>query len=264
MTPTPYSDINHLLQNLLSYLQSYFYSKLIGVYLYGSLAWGDFNYRTSDLDVFVVLDQDIEENDFKQLNSIHQKLIRKHPQWYDRIEIAYVSLNSLKRFKDKNFNIALISPGESFNIKEAGTDWLINFYLLQNNSIVLAGPNPRTIITSISRNEFISSVKQQAIEWKDWIVKTKDSIGYQYYAVLTLCRAYYVVRNGEQVSKQRAGAWVKTEFNKWATLIDSALFYHQLPLENVPADIYKTVYTFTQEIVKAIENNATRNVEISS
>ena len=49
---TPFDDINALLQNLQIELQSILGEKLVGIYIYGSLVWGDFNHTTSDIDLF--------------------------------------------------------------------------------------------------------------------------------------------------------------------------------------------------------------------
>ncbi|HLQ30214.1 MAG TPA: hypothetical protein VK140_13360, partial [Ktedonobacteraceae bacterium] len=46
---TPYADINKLLNLLLSRIQAILGEKLIGLYLFGSLVAGDFDYESSDI-----------------------------------------------------------------------------------------------------------------------------------------------------------------------------------------------------------------------
>lgn len=262
MTQIKHSDINSLLENISKELQNCLNDNLVGIYIFGSLAWGDFNYKSSDIDIVVVTNSDITSQNFVALDLIHKKLIETYPYWDDRIEIAYVSLSSLRNLKKSMCNIALISPGEPFNIKVAGTDWMINFYLLQNNNITVFGPEPKMILPLITKDEFMFNVKQQALEWKDWIVNTKDSIGYQYYAVLTLCRAYYVICNGEQVSKKTAGNYAKLKFDKWKSLIEEALSYYQSSSEKLDKNRYELVHQFTQEIVNIIEDLPIKDVEV--
>ena len=48
--PTPYADINALLDRLFEGMRAVLGEKLIGLYLFGSLAVGDFDYGSSDID----------------------------------------------------------------------------------------------------------------------------------------------------------------------------------------------------------------------
>ena len=45
----------------------------------------------------------------------------------------------------------------------------------------------------------------------------------QAYAVLTLCRAFYTVRNGGHVSKKKAASWTEKQFPEWSSFIQKAL-----------------------------------------
>ncbi len=47
MQLTPYSDINSFFNTLLLQLKTILEDRLIGVYLFGSLVWGDFEYGSS-------------------------------------------------------------------------------------------------------------------------------------------------------------------------------------------------------------------------
>lgn len=252
---TEFSTVNRLLTELISGLQSILKGNLLGVYVYGSFVWGDFDETTSDIDVFVALNQEITPQEFEALDNLHNELVKHFPVWNDRIEVAYASYKMLQHFKTDIVKIAVISPGEPFNIKNSGTDWLINYYLLQNKSLILYGPKPKSIIASVSNSEFVAHVKKQAIEWQDWIVHTKESLGYQYYAVLTLCRAMYVIHHHEQGSKLKAGIWAITQFPKWQALIQRALTKAELndASYDLIDETYQEVTTFVDAIVEHIQ-----------
>lgn len=253
MLLTQYKDINLLLENLSTDLLDCFSKKLTGIYLYGSLVLGDFNYKTSDIDVFVILDTDINQDSFKKLNLIHQKLVEKYSFWFSRAEIVYACLNSLKNFKTERNDIAVISPRKPFSIKNAGYDWLINYYLLQNYSMVISGPHPQVIIPKISKNEFASCISQEAIEWAkpSSIEKINGSIDHQYNTVLALCRVYCFICNGENVSKQKAAYFVASKMKKWDTLINNALDYHSSSQSKpIPVE-----YELMKEFINEISDN---------
>jgi hypothetical protein len=143
-----------------------------------------------------------------------------------RIEIAYLSENALHTFKTQSSQIAIMSPGEPFHIKEAGKDWLMNWYLVQEKALTLFGPPPKTLIAPTTREEFLQAVRDHANAWRNWLDGVHGRPG-QAYAILTLCRAYYTSQNGEQTSKKRAAQWTAKAFPQWSTLIENALKWRE-------------------------------------
>ncbi len=227
MQPTSYPHVNDALNHLLAQLQTILADKFVGLYLYGSLVTGDFDDASSDIDLLTVLTSDLEAREFDALNKMQAAFVLNNPHWENRLEIAYVSLHALETFKTQTSTIGVISPGEPFHLKDAGRDWLMNWYMVREKGATLFGSTPDRIIEAISKAEFIEAVKAYVREWQDWFdegVKTRPS---QAYAILTMCRAMYTVQNGEQVSKKRAAVWAQKELPEWATLIGEALLWRK-------------------------------------
>jgi predicted nucleotidyltransferase len=227
MAATLYPEINNLLDMLLARMQAVLGKRLAGLYLFGSLVWGDFDYEASDIDLLAVTTTGIDDNEFTQLEKMHNEVAGLFPAWYDRIEIAYQSLEALRTFKTVRSPIAVISPGEPFNLKEAGRDWLLNWYVVQEKGRALYGPAPGTLIDPISKEEYVQAVREQAEEWRDYIIHTRHSRSYQGYAILTMCRALYAIKNGEQVSKNQAARWAQQHLPEWSDQIQKALQWRQ-------------------------------------
>lgn len=220
---TKHPDISALLDIILLQMRKILGGKLVGLYLFGSLACGDFDYEISDIDLLAATAADINENDFARLDKMHGKLIKNNPQWENRLEIAYLSLNALKTFKTQISRAAIISPGEPFHFKETAKYWLVDWYSVREKGVTLFGPPPETIIEPISKEEFIRAVREQAKEWRKYVMDSKHSRPFQAYAILTICRAFYAIKNGDQVSKKRAALWAQAQFPKWAYLIQNAI-----------------------------------------
>jgi predicted nucleotidyltransferase len=224
MQITPYPNIEKLLSSLLYQMQRILDKNLIGLYLYGSLVTGDFDLEISDIDLLAVISFDIDDKEFEQLRSMHNDLIAKNPNWDDRIEIQYLSANALRTFKTQRTQIAVISPGEPFNIKDAGIDWLVNWYIVRKQGVTLFGPSPQTLIPPISKEEFLQASREHAKDWVEWANQPRDGKG-QSYVILTMCRALYASQNGEQASKKQASLWAQEQFPQWASLIQNALVW---------------------------------------
>lgn len=239
------------IEDMLSKLKIILDFDLNGVYLYGSLTTGDFQYKVSDIDVLVVLKDELTEKQFRSLNEMHYQLLNNFPSWKERIEIAYIACDTLKHIKSGMCKVSIISPGEPFHTKPIGNDWVINAYLIRQTGITLYGPTPKETITEIEKPEFLEAVNKQVIEWKDWIKNTENSVAYQYYAVLTLCRCLYLLKKGEQASKLQAAEWAMQQLPKWKELICHAASAYRNNFEHLdtdPAVSYESVVKFVNEV----------------
>jgi predicted nucleotidyltransferase len=227
MQLTPYPDIKSFLDTLLLQLKTILGERLIGVSLFGSLVWGDFEYGSSDIDLLVVTSSAITNTEFDKLDDMQQAFAKTSTHAKEgMIEIAYMSENALHTFKTQSSQIAIIGPGKPFHITDAGKDWLMNWYLVQEKALTLFGPPPKTLIAPTTREEFIQAVRDHANAWSNWTDGLHGRPG-QAYAILTLCRAYYTSKNGEQTSKTRAAQWTAKAFPQWSTLIEIALKWRE-------------------------------------
>jgi predicted nucleotidyltransferase len=224
--PTPHPEINTVLKKLIDDISAVLSDKLMGVYLYGSLVWGDFDREISDIDLLVALTEDLSAEEFEAVAQVQHQFIQDYPEWNNRIEIAYYSILALQTFKSYSSPIAIVSPGEPFHWKTAGKDWLINWYMVREKGVILAGPSPQTIIPVITRAEFIQAVQEQAKGWEQYIHQMRRR-PQQAYGILTLCRALYACTFGEQVSKRQAALWAQQALPEWSSLIKNALVWRE-------------------------------------
>jgi len=250
LNPTSYECINAILDSLLFNIQDVFEKKLVGFYLYGSLVWGDFDYEISDIDLLAVLSDDVDETEFMKLEKMHMDFAKEHTKWDGRIEVQYFSKVGLKNFRLKPSNMVVISPGDLLHRVQAGKEWMLNWYFVQDYGITLFGPSPSTFIELISKEEFIYAVKEQALSWKEYVRRTVFSRPYQSYAILTMCRALYSLNNKEQVSKKKAAVWAKKQLPGYALLIENALKW-RADSKNDAID-HEATYPITVEFVNCV------------
>jgi hypothetical protein len=163
---------------------------------------------------------------FERLRVMHDRLAATHPRWKGRIEVQYLSTRALRTFKTEKSQMAAISPGEPFHLKDAGREYLINWYLVRERGKVLWGEDPQRYIPPITKQEYLQATREHAEMWLEWAEQPHDQLG-QSYVILTMCRALYAVEYGEQPSKKQAALWVQRQYPGWAHLIQKALAWRK-------------------------------------
>ena len=201
-------------------------SSLVGLYLFGSLATGDFDAGVSDIDLLAALADAPSERLASRLRRMHLDLAQANPEWHDRIEVIYISRHGLATCRTEATTIAVISSGEPFEVIEAGRDWILNWYAAREDGLSLVGPPVDSLIPPIPSAEYIEQVRRYLVGFTNRI--SEDAApGSQAYAILTMCRGLYAIRFDERLSKRAAASWAQQEFPQWADLIRRALDWRQ-------------------------------------
>jgi Domain of unknown function (DUF4111)/Nucleotidyltransferase domain len=201
-------------------------SSLVGLYLFGSLATGDFEAGVSDLDLLAVLAGGPDERLVESLRRMHDDLARAHPAWDDRVEVVYVSRQGLASCRTATTTIAVISSGAPFQVVEAGADWVLTWHPAREDGVRLLGPPVDELVPPIPWAEFAEAVRR-SLAGLAGRVPDDAPPGSQAYAILTACRALYAIRFGERRSKRAAAAWAQAELPHRADLIGRALGWRQ-------------------------------------
>lgn len=214
--------VRHIIDRLIDELKQILTDDLVGIYLYGSLISGDFEIAISDIDLVVVLRAELDERQFQTLRNMHARVVSHHPEWYDRLELAYISRRALKTFRVATSTIGIISPGEPFHLIKAGDDWLISWYDLRENGIALRGPPIQSLIDAIPKRDWLDAVREHICAYRK-TVKDATDIMFLSYIVLTVARGVYTLAHGQAASKVKAAAWAQSNYPRWSRLITRAL-----------------------------------------
>jgi len=222
---TPYSAINNMLTELVEGLNRLLGKKIVGLYLSGSLAYGDFLPDRSDVDLQAVVRSPVTQEELRSVEQLHRETERRYPQWADRIECSYVPLALMRELTPPVTPRPWWGFGTLYAEAQAGNEWIINHYLLSRHGIALQGPNFNELIPPID----IQNVRQASARdlFQEWVPKIDDgawlsNCHYQSYLVLNLCRILHTVIQGEPGSKKVAGQWAKAAYPQWKNLIEEA------------------------------------------
>ena len=247
ISPTPYPDVNEILNLLHSNLEEILQDHFVGVYLFGSLANGGFD-QHSDIDVLVVTAAEISSDAFSALKEMHEQITKIDSPWAIQLEVSYIPRNALRCFDPANNLHPHMDRGsaETLHMLAHESDWIIQRYILRERGIVIMGPHLKILINPVSATDLRKAVVAVLPLWTKPILDDPSRInkrGYQSYCVLSLCRMLYTIKHGEIVSKQFAAKWAKENLgDKWMPLIERAWIGRQNPgLEAQPEDIYGTL-----------------------
>ena len=225
-----------MLGQLLSGAQTILGDHFVGLYLYGSLAGGDFDPKRSDIDFVVVTNEALPDGIISALEEMHMRLAVSGSKWAAKLEGTYIPRHALRRYDPNADPCPCLNEGK-FYLARHGSDWVIQRHILREGGVVVAGPTLRDWIDPVTPNDIRRAVAGILREW--WSPMLGGSPGespmrhepaflqtteYQAYAVLTMCRAIYTLNYGAVVSKPAAARWAQATLGeRWAALIDWAL-----------------------------------------
>ncbi len=203
--------VAEILGDLLSGIQQALEDNLVGVYLRGSLATGDFIPETSDLDVLSVTEQPVNDAEFAALAALHEEIATLSNPYANCIEMAYIDRAALKRF-EPGLRHPTLGRGETLAWSEHHNNWILERWAVREQGVVLFGPDPQTLIDPISSDDLRAAVRARLRDWADWANQPDDPDwllprSHKAYVVETMCRALCTLACGDLLSKHRAVAW---------------------------------------------------------
>lgn len=208
-------QINEVLSYLLNGIREILNENLIGLYLFGSLTYGDFNPESSDIDLVAIVAKPIHQNELVRIKQLHQQAGERFEKWGNRLECSYTPLTLLDNILPPKEPRPYYGSGFFYDEATYGNEWIINNYLLYQHGVPLTGPDFRELIKPIS----ITEVQKACIRdlFQEWEPKIADDAWlenshYQSYLVMNLCRILYTVLNGITGTKKVSAEWVKNQF----------------------------------------------------
>ncbi len=258
--PTLYPGVNVVLHTLLSGVRTILGDHVIGLYLYGSLASGDFDPQRSDIDFLVVTAAALPAEMIAELEAMHARLAASGPKWAAKLEGSYLPQSALRRYDPSAAPYPQINEGR-FYLALHGSDWIIQRHILREHGVVVAGPAIAPLIDPVHPDDLRRAVSGILREW--WAPMLSNPAWlrdgeYQAYAVLTMCRALYTLEHGSIVSKPVAACWAqKALHERWTALIEQALTWqHDVQWDHLDETL--DLIRYTLECAQQLEIPADR------
>lgn len=235
--PTSYPDVNTVLHVLLKNVQTVLGNHFIGMYVYGSLASGDFDPQGSDIDFLVVTDDRLPDEMIAALKAMYTRVTASGLNWAKKLEGSYISQRTLRSHEPPDAPRPYVNEG-SFYLARYGNEWTLERHIIREQGIVVTGQAPQTLIDPAQPNDLRRAVLRILREWWSPILYDPTwlhSSEHQAYAIFTMCRTLYTLQYGTVVSKPVAARWAQETLGKqWEALIKKALVWqHQAKFNNM-------------------------------
>jgi hypothetical protein len=226
---TPYHDVNEIIVFFSEHLKNCLGKNLFGLYLTGSLSYGNFVPGRSDLDFQALVHAPLSQKELEAVKQLHDDIEDQYKQWAKRVECSYLPIALLHEILPPKPPRPWWGHGVFYAEAPYGNEWIINQYQLYNHGIALWGPDFKSLVTPID----IKEVQKACVRdlFREWEPKINDSQSLedshlQSYVVLNLCRILNTVLCGTVAPKHASAGYVKKAYPQWKDLVETAENWH--------------------------------------
>lgn len=227
---TPYTDVNTVLHVFATHLRAILGDHFRGMYLTGSLALGDFDPHTSDIDFVVLTGATLSADLIEAIRDMHGRFDTGDSTWAGRVEAVYIPPEALRPDSMSLVRCPQVEKERPLFIAPLESGWIFHLYTLREHGVAMSGPPLRPLIDPLDPDDMrraAAPIAEQWLEqarhdptWLAWLYDPKN----QAFVVLTLCRMLYTLDSGSVTSKPTAARWAEQALGpRWATLIARAL-----------------------------------------
>lgn len=226
----PYPELREVLYTFVNEISAELAENLIGVYLVGSIATGDFD-LDSDIDFLVVTNTELTEKNIESLQEIQAKIYDIDCYPAKHLEGSYISIGDLNNWPKVGEKELYYFDNGSTTFEQSTHDnkWHVR-WILRERGITLTGQKPEQITQSIPRHELSNEIKTTMLEemkaFENEINRPRcywNSRFGQSFAVLTYCRMLHTLHTGTVQSKKAGVKWARQFVEpKWVNIIDQA------------------------------------------
>ncbi len=223
LSPTPYADLNLVLKDLVESLRAALAGNLVGVYLQGSFAVGDFD-EHSDVDFIVVTENPLATAEVDALQKMHGRIFETNILWAKHLEGSYFPKSVIQQYEDCSEKLWYLDNGSRELIQETHCNTVLVRWVVRDMGVTLTGPPPISFMDSIPVVALRRQIWAVMHDWGKDILADPEPYRnrfYQQFLVQNYSRMLHDLVKGVPGSKRGGTEWAKENLDpKWHDLID--------------------------------------------
>ncbi len=239
--PTPYPELNEILEELVRRQRASLGERLVGTYLQGSFAVGGFDMH-SDVDFATVLTGALTDSEIARLQQMHREFFALPSRWARALDGSYFPSRIMRSCSERGRDLWYLDNGHDQMVRSEHCNTAVVRWIVRNCGVRLAGPQAEEIVDPVSPDTLRQEIFVTLIDWGRQVLADPEPLAnrfYQGFIVLQYCRMLRDLQRGRIGSKPDATDWAKVNLDPgWADLIDRAWQTRPNPSVSVgtPAD----------------------------
>lgn len=248
------AEVKQLMEQYIVGLKEIFLDgKIVGVYVYGSIALGAFHIETSDVDFVAVLNDSVNEAEKQQLVELHKKM--SESTLGKRMDGMYIPLADLGKYNHEINEYVYCADGKA----DIG-HWDINavtWWTLKNQGITVIGKEVEDLPFQIKWDDVVNTMKYNVEQY--WSEKAKQP--YLFFieewvesAVVTMGRILYTLDHKTIVSKDSGLQYLlERSAKEWEPLLKEVERMRYDPKEKKKLSIWRRADMTKRYLLSLIE-----------
>ena len=241
--PQSWPDCNEAVHNYITgfvdLLKEKLESRLVGVYLHGSLAMGSYFPPKSDMDFIIVSDNKLDADFAKSLNTSIAQYAEARPT-IGSIECSVITMQTARDVPERMlyelhyseaWHERILKDLVSYGMEQFDTDLPAHLMCIKKRGICLCGMAIDDVFFDVSWRNFLLSVMDDF----NWIVEDENICESPYYGVLNICRVMQLIIDGDEKYPKGLQPLSKYEGAVWGM---ENLPYEHIPLIQKALEVY--------------------------
>jgi hypothetical protein len=198
---------------------------LVGAYLQGSFAVGDFD-EHSDVDYVVVVEDELTAEQVAALQVMHDRVYGLDSEWAKHLEGSYFPRAIMRDPSQRGRDLWYLDHGARSLIRSDHCNTLLVRWVVREKGVTLVGPPPETLVHAVPVASLRAEMYETLTTWGQQILDDPapyENRFYQGFIVLNYCRMLHDLHRGCPGSKREGAEWAKSHLDpSWSDLIDRA------------------------------------------